>query len=173
MKKVFLLATAFAYTFSAMAQTKIDELIKFETDVHDFGKIKQAVPVTYDFTFKNISKAPVVIESATASCGCTTPIKPTEPILAGASNKITAGFNAGAPGPFTKPITIKVAGTDETKVINITGEVLAAEAYEEYLKTVVAPPPVKTDSVAVKKVKKYTKSSSNHPAIQPAPVKNN
>jgi hypothetical protein len=171
MKKVFLLATAFAFTFSAMAQTRIDDLIKFETEVHDFGKIKQAVPVTYDFMFKNISKAPVVIESATATCGCTTPVKPTEPILAGASNKITAGFNAGAPGTFTKPITIKVAGTDETKIITITGEVLSAEAYEAYLKTI--PPPAKTDTVAVKKIKKSTKSSTTHPAIQPAPVKNN
>ena len=119
MKKVLLFAFAFALTISAMAQTKIDEVIKFDTEVHDFGKIKQAVPVTYDFAFKNISKASVVIESATASCGCTTPVKPTEPILAGKSNKITAGFNAGGAGPFTKPITIKVAGTDETKIINI------------------------------------------------------
>jgi len=134
MKKVFLLAFAFALTISAMAQTKIDEVIKFETEVHDFGKIKQAVPVTYDFAFKNISKAAVVIESATASCGCTTPVKPTEPVLPGKSNKITAGFNAGSAGPFTKPITIKVAGTDETKVITIKGEVLTADAYDAYIK---------------------------------------
>ena len=134
MKKVLLFAFAFALTISAMAQTKIDEVIKFDTEVHDFGKIKQAVPVTYDFAFKNISKASVVIESATASCGCTTPVKPTEPILPGKSNKITAGFNAGAAGPFTKPITIKVAGTDETKVITIKGEVLTAEAYDAYIK---------------------------------------
>jgi hypothetical protein len=144
MKKVLLLAAAFALTLTAIAQTKIDEVIKFDTDVHDFGKIKQSVPATYDFAFKNISNAPVVIESATATCGCTTPVKPTEPILPGASNKITAGFNAGAAGPFTKPITIKVAGTDETKVITIKGEVLTAEAYEAYLKAKAeAPSPVK------------------------------
>jgi len=135
MKKVFLLSTALAFTICAMAQPVIDKVIKFETEVHDFGKIKQSVPVTYDFSFKNISKGAVVIESATASCGCTTPVKPTEPIAAGTSNKITAGFNAGSPGPFTKTITIKVAGNDESKVITIKGEVLTAEAYEEYLKT--------------------------------------
>jgi hypothetical protein len=146
MKKVFLLATAIAFTFGAMAQTKIDSLIKFKTEVHDFGKIKQSVPVTYDFMFKNISNAPVVIESATATCGCTTPVKPTEPVLAGASNKITAGFNAGAPGPFTKPITVKVAGTDVTKVITITGEVLTPEAYDAYIKTKGDVPPPKKDN---------------------------
>jgi len=47
------------------------------------GKIKQGVPVTYDFAFKNVSKQPVVIESATASCGCTTPVKPEKPFPAG------------------------------------------------------------------------------------------
>jgi Protein of unknown function (DUF1573) len=143
MKKVLLLTTAFAFTISAMAQTKIDEVIKFETEVHDFGKIKQAVPVTYDFAFKNISKAAVVIESATATCGCTTPVKPTEPILPGKSNKITAGFNAGSPGAFTKPITIKVAGVEETKVITIKGEVLTAEAYDAYIKSKADVPPPK------------------------------
>jgi hypothetical protein len=142
MKKVLLLSTAFAFALCVKAQTKIDEVIKFETEVHDFGKIKQAVPVTYDFGFKNISKAAVVIESATATCGCTTPVKPTVPILPGKSDKITAGFNAGSAGAFTKPITIKVAGTDETKVITIKGEVLTAEAYEAYLKTI-PPAPVK------------------------------
>ena len=135
MKKVLLFAFAFALTISAMAQTKVDSIIKFKNEVHDFGKIKQAVPVTYDFAFMNVSKAPVVIESATATCGCTTPVKPTEPILPGKSDKITAGFNAGAAGPFTKPITIKVAGTEETKIITIKGEVLTAEAYDEYIKT--------------------------------------
>ena len=108
MKKVLLLASVIALTITTMAQTKIDDLIKFETEVHDFGKIKQAVPVTYDFAFKNISNAPVVIESATATCGCTTPVKPTEPITPGASNKITAGFNAGGSGPLQNPLLLKL-----------------------------------------------------------------
>ena len=136
MKKVLLLSTAFAVSFCVMAQTKVDEIIKFDTEIHDFGKIKQAVPVTYDFVFKNISNTPLVIESATATCGCTTPVKPEQPVMAGKSDKVTAGFNAGAAGPFTKPITIKVAGTDETKIITIKGEVLDPEAYETYLKTI-------------------------------------
>ena len=51
------------------------------------------------------------------------------------------------------------------------GEVLPAEAYEEYLKTIAEP--VKTDTLPVKKVKNPTKTSSNTPSMQPAPVKNN
>ena len=55
--------------------------------------------------------------------------------MPGDANKITAGFNAGAPGPFTKTITVKLAGVDETKVITIKGEVLSAEEYDAYVKT--------------------------------------
>jgi hypothetical protein len=58
------------------AQVKADDIVKFATEKHDFGKIKQGVPVTYYFEFKNISDKPVVVENASASCGCTIPEKP-------------------------------------------------------------------------------------------------
>jgi hypothetical protein len=111
---------------------KGEDLIKFTETVHDFGKIKQGVPVTYDFLFKNISKKTVVIESATASCGCTTPVKPEQPIAKGKTDKIKAGFNAAAPGAFTKTITIKVSDAAMPMTIEIKGEVLSADAYAKY-----------------------------------------
>jgi hypothetical protein len=79
---------------------------------YDFGKIKQGSPVTHDFVFTNISNSPVIIESATPSCGCTTPVKPEGAIPKGKDDKIQAGFNAANVGPFNKSITIKVAGVD-------------------------------------------------------------
>jgi hypothetical protein len=99
--------------------------VKFKELTHDFGKIKQGVPVTYDFAFTNISNAPVIIESATPSCGCTTPVKPEGAIQKGKDDKITAGFNAQAVGPFNKSITVKVAGVDLPVQLKIVGEVLA------------------------------------------------
>jgi len=111
---------------------KGEDLIKFEEVVHDFGKIKQGVPVTYDFVFKNISKQTVVIESATASCGCTTPVKPEQPIAKGKSDKIKAGFNAASPSPFDKTIYVKVSGATMPMEIKIKGEVLSADAYAAY-----------------------------------------
>lgn len=135
MKKLLIASVALIFSTALLAQDKVDNHIKFKYEEHDFGKIKQGVPVTFDFAFTNVGKTPVVVESATASCGCTTPIKPEQPVMAGTDNKITAGFNAAAVGPFTKPITIKIAGLDETKVITIKGEVLTAEAYDAYVKT--------------------------------------
>jgi hypothetical protein len=128
MRKAFLLCGAVILSMSLFAQQKkAEDVIKFKEMSHDFGKIKQNVPVTYDFMFTNISDAPVVIESATPSCGCTTPVKPEGAIPKGKDNKITAGFNAAAPGPFNKSITIKVAGIDVPLQLKITGEVVKPE----------------------------------------------
>jgi len=78
MKKILSLATAFVFTLAVNAQTKVDSVIKMNVETHDFGKVPQGTPVTYDFEIKNISKEPVVVENTWASCGCTTPEKITE-----------------------------------------------------------------------------------------------
>ncbi|HEY4062700.1 MAG TPA: DUF1573 domain-containing protein [Puia sp.] len=138
MKKLVLFASAIILTagFSARAQQatqkKAEDVIKFKELSYDFGKIKQGAPVTHDFPFSNISDQPVIIEAATPSCGCTTPIKPEGAIQKGKDDKITAGFNAAAVGPFNKSITVKVAGVDLPVQLKITGEVLTPEAYAKY-----------------------------------------
>ena len=38
-------------------------------------------------------------------------------------------------GGFTKTVTIKLAGIDQTKVVTIVGEVLEKTAYDEYVKS--------------------------------------
>ena len=134
MKKLFLLAAAFVTGFVTMAQ-KADDVIKVNADTHNFGKIKQSVPVTTFFTVTNKSDKPVVLESVVASCGCTTPEWSKEPIAPGASSQIKVGYNAAAASPFTKDVTIRLAGLQEAKIIHITGEVLPAEAYDAYTKT--------------------------------------
>lgn len=134
MKKITLLATAFFFALAVTAQTKADDVIKVNSEKHDFGKIKQGVPVDFVFEVKNISNKPVVVESTNASCGCTTPEKPTEPIMPGESGKIKVQYNAAAVAPFTKDVYIKLVGIDQPKTVQITGEVLTVEAYEAYLK---------------------------------------
>lgn len=133
MKRIVLAACALLLSATMFAQ-KAADVIKFKDPVHDFGKIKQNVPVTYDFVFSNVGGKPVVIESAIASCGCTTPVKPEAPVAKGKTDKITAGFNAAALGTFTKTITIKVAGIDTPTEIKITGEVLNEVDYAKYEK---------------------------------------
>lgn len=135
MKRLFLFASAAILSvgvFAQGAQKKAEDVVKFKELTYDFGKIKQGAPVSHDFAFTNISDKPVIIESAIPGCGCTTPVKPEGAIQEGKDDKITAGFNAAAMGPFNKNITVKVAGVDMPVVLHITGEVLSAPDYAKY-----------------------------------------
>jgi hypothetical protein len=108
-----------------------DEVMKVNTTEHNFGKIKQGVPVTYYFELKNISDKPIVVENTYASCGCTTPDKIVDPILPGATAKLKVQFNAAAVGPINKDVHIKLAGIAQEKLVKITGEVLPPAPVEE------------------------------------------
>ena len=134
MKKLFLLSALSFFSFVVFGQTKAEEVIKFPELVHDFGKIKQGVPTTFDFEFKNVSEKPVVIENAAATCGCTTPKWPQAPVMAGKKEKINVGYNAANVGAFSKTITVKLAGIDTPLTLTISGEVLTSEAYDAYVK---------------------------------------
>jgi hypothetical protein len=139
MKRFALALAALVFSAGVFAQSqatvkKPEEVVKFKETTHDFGKIKQGVPVTYDYYFVNVAGKPVIIESATASCGCTTPQWPQAPVAKGKEGKITAGFNAAAAGVFGKSITVKIAGIDQPLELKFNGEVLSAEEYAKYEK---------------------------------------
>lgn len=125
MKKTVLLLIAVLSIATLFAQSKAP--IEFKETKHSFGKIKQNVPATYTFTFKNTSNAPVVIESAVAQCGCTTPEYPKGVIAKGATEKIKVTYNAATVGAFTKTVTVKVAKVTDPIVLTIDGEVLDAK----------------------------------------------
>ena len=122
MKKILYLFVALLAATASFAQTKAP--LEFQESKFSFGKVKQGVPVTHTFTFKNTSDKPVVIESATASCGCTTPEYPKGAIAQGSTGNIKVTFNAASPGGFTKPVTVKVANETNPIVLNIVGEVV-------------------------------------------------
>jgi hypothetical protein len=122
MKKVVFLLIAVLGVSTLFAQKSLD----FKETKYSFGKIKQGVPATHVFTFTNVSEKPVVIESAVAGCGCTTPEYPKGAIAKGATNNIKVTYNAAAMGAFTKQVTVRVAGEQEPIVLNIEGEVVDA-----------------------------------------------
>lgn len=132
MKKILLIAAAFMFGASAMAQQTADEVMKVNTEKIDFGKMKQNNPATSSFTITNKSNKPIVVENAWGSCGCTTPEVPKQPIAPNSSAKIKVAYNAAALGSFTKDVYVKLAGIQEPKIIKITGEVLDEAAYNAY-----------------------------------------
>ncbi|UYQ94236.1 DUF1573 domain-containing protein [Chitinophaga horti] len=84
-------------------------VITFENAVHDFGKITEGEIVEYSFKFTNTGKGSLLIRNAVASCGCTVPEWPKEPIKPGESGYMKVSFNSkGKPEGFTeKEITIE------------------------------------------------------------------
>ena len=135
MRKISLIASALLFSLAVMAQPKADDVAKFNVEKHDFGKLKAGVPVTYNFEIKNISDKPLVVENSWASCGCTTPKKIVDPIMPGKSALLEVSYNAAAVAPFTKDVYIQFAGVGQPKTVQVTGEVLSAEAYDEWVKT--------------------------------------
>jgi hypothetical protein len=97
--------------------------IKFETELHDFGTIKQGGNGIYEFEFYNSGNAPLIISNAQGSCGCTVPTWPKEPIKPGDSNKIKVSYDTKRVGPFTKTVTITSNAQSSPKVITIKGVV--------------------------------------------------
>lgn len=103
-------------------------VLTFTADTYDFGSIPQGTPVNHVFSFKNTGTEPLVITSVTASCGCTTPEWPKEPVRPGATASIKAIYNAAAMGPFTKTITVVSNANPNQKVLIIKGEVKTTPA---------------------------------------------
>lgn len=137
MKKLMLSLVVSVIALAGFAQTgakKAEDVVKFKEVRHNFGKIKQGVPVTHDFEFLNVGNEPVIIETATASCGCTTPTWPQQPVMKTKADKIKAGFNAAAPGAFEKTVFVKIKGIDVPYELKIAGEVLAPADYDKQIK---------------------------------------
>lgn len=114
----------------AVAMMAQQAVITFEKTDHDFGKINEADgKVTTVFTFKNEGMEPLVLSNVRASCGCTTPKWPRQPIEPGQTGEITVTYNPnGRPGRFTKTVTITSNATEPTTRVTIKGEVIPKPA---------------------------------------------
>jgi hypothetical protein len=129
MKKIVLL---FVFGFLCLTiivaqktnKKEIGAEIKLFTEEYNFGTIPEGPEVKFDFIFENCGTEPLVLSEVRASCGCTTPVWPKEPIMPGAKNKITAVYNTkGRPGMFTKTITVKSNALGGDKLVTIKGVV--------------------------------------------------
>lgn len=123
MKKIFLLLMMLA-SLVAYAQQEQPE-IKFDKTVHNFGTFSEKTPVqTAVFAFTNIGKAPLIINQAIASCGCTIPSYTKEPIMPGEKGTVKVTYNGKGkfPGHFKKSITIRTNGNVEMVRLYIEGD---------------------------------------------------
>jgi Protein of unknown function (DUF1573) len=151
MKKIIALSiTLLAFAFSnaqetskaikspkkAAAKTTATALPKVEgagmayvTETIDYGTIVQNADGKREFVFTNNGNKPLIITNTQASCGCTIPSYPKEPIMPGAKGVIGVKYATDRLGAFTKTITITSnAEGMPSKVLTIKGNVLAPDA---------------------------------------------
>lgn len=140
MKKLFIIAVAgLAISFSACNSNKSSQentqdsvsadstgaaTIVFENPVYDFGKATDGDKISHDFTFTNTGTSPLIITNASASCGCTVPDYPHEPIAPGASGIIKVVFDtSGKVGLQNKQVIIASNAATPSTELFIKGEV--------------------------------------------------
>ena len=124
MKKT-ILTTLFLVVAVLMVIAQGTAEIKFEKTTHNFGAFSENNPkVTCKFKFTNTGNGPLVIHQAIASCGCTVPQYPKEPIKAGESGEITVTYNGSGkfPGHFRKSITLRTNAKQEVVRLYIEGD---------------------------------------------------
>jgi len=124
----------------AQAQTPAEPEVKpdgplpkmeFAKESHDFGTIKDGDIVETKFKFKNVGDAPLIISNATATCGCTVPEYPKEPIPVGGSGEILVRFNSrNKPGNQSKTVTITANTYPSVNKVSIRANVEKAAGTE-------------------------------------------
>jgi hypothetical protein len=90
--------------------------IEFKEKEHDFGEIFQGEKVSYSFRFKNTGKSDLIISDVSASCGCTVPEYPQEPIKPGEEGSILVTFSSGNREGFQRKTVTVVSNTQPNYV---------------------------------------------------------
>ncbi len=133
MKKILLTTIFFIVGMIAYAGILGDAEIKFEKTTHDFGTFPENAPkVTCSFKFTNTGDGLLVIHQAVASCGCTVPQYPKEPIKPGESGEIVVTYDGTGkfPGHFKKSITIRTNAKQEIIRLYVSGDMTPSEKAE-------------------------------------------
>jgi hypothetical protein len=99
--------------------------IWFSDYEHDFGKVTAGEKVAYLFTYENRGSIPLVIASASTSCGCTVSKYSTKPLKPGLKGTMEVTFDtSGRSGKQTKTVTVRSNATREVVFLKITCEVV-------------------------------------------------
>jgi len=97
-------------------------------DRYNFGKIKSGDKARHVFKFRNTGKEPLIIADARASCGCTTPSWPKEPVAPGKTGELVVIFDSsGKFGGQSKRVTITANTNPPESFCYMEGEVEEAK----------------------------------------------
>jgi len=127
---LFIMVISTGITFSqtmtakdSLRAKKVAPVMLFENTTHDFGTIPYNGDGTFEFKFKNTGKTPLIISNCQASCGCTVPEWPKDPINKNGNGSIKVKYNTTRVGSFQKTVTVTSNGSNSPLVITIKGTV--------------------------------------------------
>jgi hypothetical protein len=99
-------------------------VMELTEDHYDFGKIKEGDTAVHVYRFRNTGKSDLLISTVSASCGCTVPEYPKQPIAPGQAGEIKVMFlSAGKTGRQNKTITVVMNTIPNSRELLLTGEV--------------------------------------------------
>ena len=102
-------------------------VIKFKTEIIDYGTVTQNSDGTRIFTFTNEGNAPLLITKVKTSCGCTVPSYSKAPIMPGDSGELEIKYNTKKLGAFTKTVTVTSNAEGGNKILKIKGNIVASK----------------------------------------------
>ncbi|MDR3714114.1 MAG: DUF1573 domain-containing protein [Puia sp.] len=104
---------------------KMSIIQMIDTPVFNIGTLTAGQKVKHVFRFRNIGKGPLVIFSATATCGCTVADYSKSPVLVNNEDSITAYFDSGLSGKglLNKVVTVMSNSRTSPDLLTLIGNV--------------------------------------------------
>ena len=126
MKKIALLFIFFILAFANQVQAQETvPVISFKENSIDFGDIVQGQKVEHTFVLTNTGKQPLIISNVAATCGCTVPSWPREPVAPGKSAEIKVSFNStGKVGKQNSVVRIYSNASEPIEKVSLISNVL-------------------------------------------------
>jgi hypothetical protein len=134
MKRTFNIAIllVLALSFFNAAPTELHKtdakvaILKFKTEIVDYGTITQNSNGIRLFTFTNTGDAPLLITKVKTTCGCTVPSYSKAPILPGETGELNIKYDTKRLGAFTKTVTVTSNAEGGNKILKIKGNIIAS-----------------------------------------------
>ena len=126
MKKIALLFGFFVLAFVIQVNAQdAGPVITFKENSKDFGDITQGQQVAHTFVLTNTGKQPLIISNVAATCGCTVPSWPKEPVAPGKSAEIKVSFNStGKVGKQNSVVRIYSNASEPIEKVSLISNVL-------------------------------------------------
>lgn len=125
---IALITSACSSSNSSEGKANVDKasapIMTFAKESHDFGQVNEGDKVVFDFFFTNTGKSALIISNATATCGCTVPEYPKQPLAPGKTGIIHVVFNStGKSGMQNKIITLTTNTFKGNEELHLVGNV--------------------------------------------------